>query len=113
MRGIGVSGVVGVVEVGIDGAPDGSTPGVGLEGVAIFVFGDADGLDQDLAEEGEGGGGFAFDLTLSSGGEDASEGDAEIAGGEVMTGEEVRDVVAEILGGAGLGFFAGVEETER
>lgn len=52
-----------------------------------------------------------FDVTLSCGGEDTAQGGSEIAGGDVIAGEEEGDVAAELVGGAGLGFFAGVEKT--
>jgi hypothetical protein len=65
-----------------------------------------------LAEVGEGGGGFGFDLALSDGGEEAAQGGAEVAGGEITVGEVRRDVAARLLGGEGLGFFAGMERAE-
>jgi hypothetical protein len=37
---------------------------------------------------------------------------AEIAGGEVFTGEEIGEVAGEFIGGAGLGVFAGVVGAE-
>jgi hypothetical protein len=37
---------------------------------------------------------------------------AEIAGGEVFTGEEIGEVAGEFIGGAGLGVSAGVVGTE-
>ena len=58
---------------------DGAAPGVGAEGVDVFVLGEGNGLQQGLAEIGEGGGGFGFYLTLGYSGEEASEGGAEIA----------------------------------
>jgi hypothetical protein len=42
----------------------------------------------------------------------AAEGGAEIAGGEVFAGEEVGEVLGGFIGGAGLGFFAGVVAAE-
>jgi hypothetical protein len=40
------------------------------------------------------------------------QGGAEIAGGEVVAGEEVGQVFAEFFGGVGAGFFLGVVEAE-
>jgi hypothetical protein len=87
-------------------------PGVGAEGVDVFVLGELDGLQQGLAEIGEGCSGFGFDVSVGQGGENAAEGQTEIAGGEIFTGEEIGDVVADFLGGLGLGLFAGMEITE-
>src|SRR6266403_5100643 len=88
------------------------TPGIGAEGVDVCVLGEMDGLIQSLAEIGEGGGGFGFDLTLGDGGEDAGQGGAEIAGGEITAGEERGYVAADVLGGEGLRFPLGMEAAE-
>jgi hypothetical protein len=85
------------------------TPGIGAEGVDVFVLGELDGLIQSLAEIGEGGGGFGFDVAFGDGGEDAGQGGAEIAGGEITAGEERGYVAADLLGGEGLRFPLGVE----
>src|SRR5216684_1651975 len=81
-----------VVVVVVDGVANGLAPGIGAEGLTIFVLGDVDGLHEGLCEVGNGAGG------------------AEIAGGEVVAGEEVSDVSAECFGSAG--FFLGVVEAE-
>jgi hypothetical protein len=74
------------------------------------VLGYADGLQQGLAEIGEGLGGLRLDVALGYGGEEAAQGDAEVAGGEITVAGEARgDVAAGLLCGEGLGFFAGVE----
>ncbi len=85
------------------------TPGIGAEGVDVFVLGELDGLVQGLAEIGEGGSGSGFDVALGDGGEDAGQGGAEIAGGEITAGEERGYVTAYLLGGEGLRFPLGVE----
>jgi len=54
----------------------------------VLVLGELDGLNQSLAEIGEGGGSFWVDLTLGDGGEDAGQGGAEVAGGEITAGEK-------------------------
>ena len=84
-------------------------PGIGAEGVDVFVLGELDGLIQGLAEIGEGGSGSGFDMAFGDGGEDAGQGGAEIAGGEITAGEERGYVAADPLGGEGLRFPLGVE----
>jgi hypothetical protein len=59
----------------------GGTGGVGwskvcAEGVDVFVLGQVDGLEQDLRQVGQGGGGFGFDLALGYGGEEVAQGGA-------------------------------------
>ena len=65
-----------------------------------------------MRQVGDGAGGFGFYVAADDGGEDAGEGRAEIAGGEVVAGEEVGQVLADVFGGAGAGFFLGVVEAE-
>ncbi len=101
-----------VVEVGVDGSADGFAPAVGAEGVDVFVLGDADGLHESLHQVGDGAGEFGFYIAADDGGDEAREGGAEIAAGKVVAGEEAGEVFAESFGGAGLGFFLGVVETE-
>jgi hypothetical protein len=81
-------------------------------GFDVFVLGEADGLEERLGEVGDGACGFGFDVAADDGGEDASEGGAEIVGGEVVAGEEVGQVFADGFSGAGAGFFLGVVEAE-
>jgi hypothetical protein len=87
----GVRGSGGAVGVLVDGVADGLAPGVGAEGVDVFMLGEMDGLGQGLRE---GAGGAGFDVTASDGGEETGEGGAEVAGGEVVAGEEVIEVAA-------------------
>ena len=101
-----------VVVVAVDGVADGLAPAVGAEGLDVFVLGDVDGLQESLGQVGDGAGGSGFDIAAEDGGDEASEGGAEIAGGEVAAGEEVGQVFAERLGGAGASFFLGVVEAE-
>ena len=101
-----------VVVVVVDGIVDGVAPAVGAEGFDVFVLGEADGLEERLRQVGDGAGGFGFYVAADDGGEDAGEGRAEIAGGEVVAGEEVGQVLADVFGGAGAGFFLGVVEAE-
>ena len=98
--------------VGVDGVADGLAPTFGAEGVDVFVLGDVNGLQESLEEVGDGAGGFGFYIAADNGRDEAGKGGAEIAGGEVVAGEEVGQVFAEILCGAGLGFFLGVVRAE-
>ena len=78
----------------------------------VFVLGEVQGLDERLAEIGEGGGGFGLHLTLGDSGEEASEGGAEIAGGHEAAGKVIGDVLAGFLAGKVLCLLAGVEGAE-
>jgi len=91
---------------------DGGDPLVDAEGGDVLVLGELHGSDESLAEIGEGGGGFGFDVALGDGGEEASEGGAEITGGDKAAGEVKGDVPAGLFADEGLGVFAGVEGAE-
>src|SRR5713101_2643364 len=116
--GLGASGLgfgVGreeVVVVGLDGVADGFAPAVRAEGVDVFVLGDVDGLHESLDQVGDGVGGLGFYIAAHNGGDEACQGGAELAGGEVVAGEEVGQAFAEFLCGAGAGLFLGVVEAE-
>src|SRR5713226_1873030 len=101
-----------VVVVVVDGVADGFAPAVRAEGVDVFVLGDVDGLHESLGQISNGVGGFGFYIAADNGRDEACQGGAEIAGGEVVAGEEVGQVFAEFLCGAGSGFFLGVVEAE-
>src|SRR6266478_6129296 len=101
-----------VVVVGVDGIADGFTPAVRAERVDVFVLGDVDGLHESLGQVGDGAGGFGFYIAADYGGDEACQSGAEIAGGEVVAGEEVGQVFAEFFRSAGPGFFLGVVEAE-
>ncbi len=58
-------GIGGEVEI----VADGFAPGIGAEGVDVFVLGEVQGLHEGLAEIREGGGGFGLHLTLGDSGE--------------------------------------------
>jgi len=75
--------------VAVDGVADGFAPGVGAESVDVFVLGEVDGLHESLDQVGDGVGGFGFYIAAEDGGDEACQGGAEIAGGEVVAGEEV------------------------
>jgi hypothetical protein len=59
------------------------------------VLGEVDGLHESLGQIGDGAGGSGFYIAAEDGGDEASQGGAEIAGGKVITGEEVGKVFAE------------------
>jgi len=101
-----------VVAVVVDGVADGLAPAVGAEGVDVFVLGHADGLQESLGQVGDGASGSGFYIAAKDSGDEAPQSSAEIAGGEVIAGEEVGQVFAEGLRGAGASFFLGVVEAE-
>ena len=61
-----------MVDVSGDGRANFAAPGIRAEGVDVFVLGELDRLIEDLAEVGEGGGGFGFDFPMYGGGEKAA-----------------------------------------
>jgi hypothetical protein len=73
----------------VDGGVDGFAPAVGAEGVEVFVLGDADGLREGLEHVGDGASESGFYVAADYGGDEAREGGVEIAGGEVIAGEEI------------------------
>ncbi len=99
-------------EVLVDPVADGIAPIVGAKGVDVFVLGERDSLDEGLGEIGEGAGGASLDVAADDGGDEAAEGGAQIVGGEVLSREEIGQFAGEFIGGAGLGFLAGVIEAE-
>jgi hypothetical protein len=112
-RGVGFGGRrEAVVVVAFDGLADGVAPVVGVERFGVFVLGDGDGLQENLRHVGDSAGGSGFYITADNGGDEASQGGAEIAGREVVAGEEVGQVFAERFFGEGAGFFLGVVEAE-
>lgn len=72
-----IFGIVGVgreemVVVGVDGGMNGIAPGVGAEGVDVFVLGEAGGLKESLEHVGYGAGYARFDLAADYGGDEAA-----------------------------------------
>jgi len=84
-----------VVVVAVDGVADGFAPAVRAERVDVLVLGDVDGLQEGLRHVGDGAGDFGLYIAADNGGDEAAQGGAEIAGGEVAAGEEVGQVFAE------------------
>jgi len=78
-----------IVVVVVDGIADGFAPAVRAEGVDVFVLGDVDGLHQSLDQIGDGVCGFGFYIAADNGGDETCHRGAEIAGREVVAGEEV------------------------
>jgi hypothetical protein len=93
--GIAGGGWEAVVVVDVDGGADGFAPAVGAEGVDVFVLGDVDSLQLCLDHVGDGAGESGFYVAADYGGDEASEGGVEIAGGEVVAGEEGGEVFGE------------------
>ena len=94
----------------VNGIANGLAPRVGAEGVGVFVLGKMDGLGESLGEIGEGAGGSRLNVAADDGGQEATEGGAEIAGGKVFAGEEIGEFAGEFIGGAGLRVFAAWSE---
>jgi hypothetical protein len=101
-----------ILPVAVDGGADGFAPAVGAEGVDVFVLGNVNGLHEGLGEVSDGAGEFGFYIAADDGRDEAREGGAEIAGGEVVAGEEVGEVFGECFGGLDAGLFLGVVEAE-
>jgi hypothetical protein len=101
-----------VVVIGIHGVEDGVAPLRAAAGADEFVLGEMEGLEHGLGEAGEGACGARLQVAARHGDEDAAEGGVEVVGGEIVAGEEVREIFADFLAGAELGFFLGVVETE-
>jgi hypothetical protein len=57
-------------------------------------------------------GGLGFYIAADNGRDEAAQGGGEIAGREVVAGEKVGQVFAELFCGTGAGFFLGVVEAE-
>jgi len=109
----GKSGLFGRGLFDGEGGTHGSAPIVGAEGVDVFVLGDGERLDKDLAEISEGGGGFGFDVALGDGGKQAAKGGADVASGDELAGEKASDVFAGFFAGESLGFLASMAGAER
>jgi len=109
---IGGRGRIAVGEVLADGIADGSSPGVGAEGVDVLVLGKMDGLGESLGEIGEGAGGTGLNVAADDSGQEATEGGAEIAGGKALAGEEIGEFAGEFIAGAGSAALAAVGKGE-
>jgi len=94
-----------------DGFLDDFGPAI-LEGLEEFLFGETLGLEHELPEIGESGGGLGLDEALGGGGEERGEGGVEVAGGEDVGVEEFADLAAGFLSRDAIAEFLGVEITE-
>jgi len=65
-----------------------------------------------LRKVGDGGGGSGFNVAAGDRGNQAGDGGAEIAGRDIISGEEIGEIIAEFFRGFGFGLFAGMVETE-
>jgi hypothetical protein len=101
-----------VVVVAVNGVADGFAPAVGAEGVDVFVLGEVDGLHEGLDHVGDGAGESGFYIAADYGGNKAGESGAEIAGGKIVAGEKVGEILAECFRGLGAGLLLGVVEAE-
>ena len=107
-----VGGWEAVVVVDVDGGAEGFAPAVGAEGVDVFVLGEVDGLQLGLEHVGDGAGESGFYIAADHGGDEACQGGAEVAGGEVVAREEAGEVLAEFFSGLGAGLLLGMIEAE-
>jgi hypothetical protein len=112
VAGIVVCGREEIIVVAVDGGADGFAPAVGAEGVDVFVLGEVDGLQLGLEHVGDGAGESGFYVAADHGRDEAREGGAEIAGGEVVVGEEICEIFGEFFCGLGAGLLLGVVEAE-
>jgi hypothetical protein len=91
---------------------DGFAPDIGAEGVDVFILGNVDGLQESLGHVGDGAGGSGLYVAADDGRDEAAQGGAEIAGGEILAGEVAGEVRAKTLRGTGASFFFGVVVAE-
>ena len=101
-----------VVGILADGVANDAAPFVGVIGVDVFVLGALDGLEENLSKIGDGAGSFGFYITANEGGDQAAQGDAEVAGGNVLSGKKIGKILSEFIGGESLGFPAEVVRAE-
>ena len=101
-----------VVGILADGVANDAAPFVGVIGVDIFVLGALDGLEENLSKIGDGAGSFGFYITTNEGGDQAAQGSAEVAGGNVLSGKKIGKILSEFFGGESLGFPAEVVRAE-
>lgn len=71
------------------------------------------GVEHELAEVGEDGGGAWRDAVLGGGGEEFAENEVDVGGGHKLAGEGGGEFGANTLGLQKLHFIVGVEEAER
>ena len=102
-------GLSQIILILLDVGKDKLAPGVRAKGVDVFVLGNLNGLEERLGKIGKGSGGAGFDLAAGDCGEEAAQSGGQIAGGEVIAGEEIREVAPESFGGLDLRLLAGVE----
>lgn len=109
--GLGIGGVLGFGEVVDEGFLDDFVPG-SFEGVPEFLLGVLLGAEEELAEMGEGDGGFGLDVAHGGGAEEGGEAGGEIGSGESVVVEMFRDEGAELFGVDEVAMFMGMVVTE-
>ncbi len=82
------------------------------EGFDVFLFGKTLGLNQEVAEVGEGGDGLGLEEALGAGGEEQGNGGVEVGGGEDFGVEDLSDLAAGLLGGEVIAVPFGMEIAE-
>ena len=90
----GWRGILAIRVVLCEGIAEGFLPVFGAAGVGELVLGELDGLKESLGEVGESPSGLGLDVALDDGGEEAAEGVAEVASGEVLARKEIGYVAA-------------------
>ncbi len=110
-RGFGRLGME-VVVVGGDGVAEGFLPTVGAKSVDVFALGEVDGLKLGLEHVSDGASEARFELAANDGGDEAAESRAEVAGREVVAGEQIGDFAGQFFAGLDLGFFLSVIKAE-
>jgi len=94
------------------GVVDHAAPGfVGID-EGMFFFGEGQGVEHDLAEVGQGGGGALRDAVLSQGGEYFAEDVVDVGGGKEIAGEGGGDFRSQFGTFQELLLVAGMEGAE-
>ena len=83
-----------------------------MERFEEFLFGETLGLEHELAEVGESGGGLWLDEALGGGGEERGEGGVKVRGSEGVSVEEFANLAAGFLSSKAIAEFPGVEIAE-
>src|SRR5271165_545788 len=98
---------------GVEGVDDFVLPVLEAEDADVFTLGAGGGLNEGLAEVGDGGCGSGLEVAAGDGGDGVSDGGADVAESDAFAGEVVGDSVGGLLGGEGLRLLAGVVVAQR
>jgi len=85
---------------------------LGAAGLDHFVFGEADGMEEELADVSEEASVAMGDAILSDGSIELAEDGIEVRGGEVMAGGSSGEEMADVFGFEELALVARVMEAE-